>query len=96
MIKKLFTSTAATFLILILGSSFSQAQTAYTFTTTGVFGPTGPTQAQINTAYAATNLAGNVTVTAGIQTWVVPSTGKYQIEAFGGQGYGPFGGRFFR
>ncbi|MEZ5580703.1 MAG: hypothetical protein R3F40_15580 [Candidatus Competibacteraceae bacterium] len=47
----------------------------------------------IDTAYAGTNLDGQVTSVGGIQNWVVPASGPYLIEAFGGQGYGPFGGR---
>lgn len=73
-------------------TGFSFAQT-YTFTTGGQTGSTGPTQAMINAAYLGTNLDGNVTVTGGIQYWVVPTTGNYQIEAYGAQGYGAFGGR---
>ncbi len=64
-----------------------------TFKTAGATGNLGPTQAMVNAAYAGTNLAGNVTVTGGIQYWTVPTTGVYTIETFGGQGYGPFGGR---
>lgn len=43
--------------------------------------------------YTGTSLDGDVTVTGGIQYWVVPVTGIYEIQAFGGQGYGAFGGR---
>lgn len=77
----------------ILLSGLSLAQTTYTFTTGGNTGTTGPSQATMDAAYTGTNLAGNVTVTGGIQYWVVPATGMYQIEAFGAQGYGAFGGR---
>lgn len=69
---------------------FSQT---YTFTTATATGNTGPTQVMIDAEYLATNLAGAVTVTGGIQYWNVPVTGVYTIETFGGQGYGPFGGR---
>lgn len=65
----------------------------YTFTTAGATGNTGPTQGMVNTAYTSTTLDGEVTVIGGIQYWVVPTSGYYQIEATGGQGYGPFGGR---
>ena len=76
-----------------LGSKLALAQTVYTFTPAGATGTTGPTQAMIDTAYAGTNLDGQVTSVGGIQNWVVPASGPYLIEAFGGQGYGPFGGR---
>jgi len=69
------------------------AQTAYSFTTGGALGQFGPSQAQLDAAYSGTNLQGAVTSTGGIQTWTVPTTGMYSIEATGGQGYGPFGGR---
>ena len=81
------------FLLIFMGSSFTYAQTVYTFTAATATGENGPTQAMVNTEYAGTNLAGKVDVTGGIQYWEIPATGKYVIEAFGGQGYGPFGGR---
>ena len=59
----------------------------YSFTTAGVSGNTGPTQAQVNTAYTGTTLAGLVTVnTQGIQEWTVPTTGEYSIELAGASG----------
>lgn len=59
----------------------------YNFTTAGVSGMNGPDQAQINAAYAVTNLNGSVTInTQGIQEWVVPYTGTYQIQAIGASG----------
>lgn len=64
----------------------------YTFTNAGSTGPNGPTQAQVNSAYAATNLANNVTInTQGIQEWVVPQAGTYQIQVNGAQGGGDGG-----
>jgi hypothetical protein len=59
----------------------------YSFTTAGVTGKNGPTQAQITSAYSATNLAGLVTIsTQGIQQWTVPTTGNYTIEVAGASG----------
>lgn len=72
------------------GAGFAQT---YTFTSGTATGNTGPTQPMIDAEYAGTSLDGNVTVTGGIQYWTVPVTGIYIIEAFGGQGYGDFGGR---
>jgi len=63
------------------------------FSNCGGTGRTGPTQAQCDAAYAGTNLASEVTVTGGIQQWVVPSTGTYRIEAFGAQGNSAQAGR---
>ena len=57
-----------------------------TFTTCGQTGRTGPSAAQCTTAYAATPLAGAVTVSGGIQRWTVPSTGRYTLTAYGAEG----------
>lgn len=76
--------------IAITGIGYSQT---YTFTNATATGQNGPTQLQVDAEYTGTTLDGAVTVTAGIQTWTVPTTGSYTIEAFGAQGYGPFGGR---
>jgi len=56
------------------------------FTACGATGPTGPSQAVCDAAYAATPLEGEVAVAGGIQTWTVPMTGRYRIEAAGAQG----------
>ncbi|WP_317899911.1 T9SS type A sorting domain-containing protein [Aurantibacillus circumpalustris] len=77
-------------LLTILLVSFSYlgfAQQSYTFTNCGATGSVGPTQTQVNTAYLSTNLNGLVTTTiSGMQTWTVPFTGIYRIEARGAQG----------
>ena len=44
------------FLGLLTAGSFISAQTTYEFTNAGATGRTGPTQAQVNSAYASTNL----------------------------------------
>jgi hypothetical protein len=88
--KKALSSLVASWL---LGCNVAMAQTVFTFTAAGATGNTGPSQAMIDAAYAGTSLDGQVTSTSGIQYWVVPATGLYLIEAFGGQGYGDFGGR---
>ena len=68
-----------------------------TFTNCGQTLENGPSQAQCNAAYPMGNqLNGKVTVTAGIQSWTVPATGTYRIEAWGAEGgtqqnYGPGG-----
>lgn len=84
-------TTCSIFLLSISQAALSQ--TVYTFTTAGAEGPTGPSQAAIDSAYSSTSLAGAVTSTDGIQVWDVPFTGVYTVEAFGAQGYGDFGGR---
>ena len=58
----------------------------YTFTNCGAFGTEGPTQNQSNSAYIGSNLDGAVTVTDGIQQWIVPATGPYSITAAGASG----------
>ena len=47
--------------------SIALAQTTVTFTNAGATGKTGPTQAQVNTAYDGTSLDDAVTVSSGIQ-----------------------------
>ncbi len=60
------------------------ASTTFSFTTAGATGKSGPTQAQVNSAYTATSLAGLVTInTQGIQEWTVPASGSYMITANG-------------
>ncbi|HQQ95551.1 MAG TPA: glycine rich domain-containing protein, partial [Bacteroidia bacterium] len=66
--------------------SFFQAQTSYTFTNAGATGSVGPSQAQINTAYASTNLNGSVVAAGGIQSFTIPVAGNYKIEAWGAAG----------
>ena len=56
------------------------------FTPCGVSGRTGPSQADCDAAYAGGTLDGEVTVSSGIQTWTVPSSGDYLITAYGAQG----------
>ena len=56
------------------------------FSTCTAVGMNGPTQNQCDGAYAGTILAGKVTVNTGIQTWTVPKTGVYRIEAVGAHG----------
>lgn len=63
----------------------------FEFTTAGQQGADGPTQAQLNTAYAGTPLAGRVItgadgVPTGIQRFEVPVTGRYRIQALGARG----------
>lgn len=80
------------FILALLCSMGLFAQQSFTFTPCGATGRFGPTQGQVNTAYSGTNGAVTI-VTQGIQEWVVPATGAYQIAAYGGQGCGTFGGR---
>lgn len=58
----------------------------YTFSSAGLVGRTGPSQAQLDAVYASTSLAGAVTSNAGKQQWTVPASGTYRIEARGAQG----------
>lgn len=63
------------------------ANPVYSFTNSTSTGNTGPTQAQVNTAYSATTLANAVTInTQGIQEWVVPTSGNYSFEVVGAHG----------
>lgn len=78
-------------MLIVLTSATASAQT-YTFTSAGVTGQTGPTQLQVTTAYQNSNLSGSVTVASGIQSFTVPATGMYRIQALGAQGAGASGG----
>ena len=71
---------------LAFGSRQLDAQITYSFTSAGATGRTGPTQSQLNSAYASTNLSGMVTSNGGIQTWTVPVTGPYRIDLYGASG----------
>jgi hypothetical protein len=63
-------------------------QTTYSFTECGATGRLGPSQTQVSNTYSSTNLSGSVGVTStGIQTFTLPFTGTYVINA-----YGAFGG----
>ena len=64
------------------------AFTSHTFTNCSTTGATGPSLASCRSAYSTT-WDGNdsyFTVTGGIQSWVVPSTGTYEITAAGAVG----------
>ncbi len=73
------------------------AQSAYKFSTAGATGNIGPTQTQLDSSYASSNLFGKVESNYGIQTFTVPVSGLYHIEARGAQGGGDgttkFGGK---
>jgi hypothetical protein len=58
----------------------------YVFSTCGQTGYTGPNQGGCDGVYAGGTLAGQVTVNAGIQSWTVPKTGTYTIQAVGAGG----------
>jgi hypothetical protein len=63
------------------------AATTYSFTNAGATGNTGPTQAQVTSAYSGSSLAGNVTIsTQGIQEWLVPNSGSYSFTVAGAHG----------
>ncbi|MAN36123.1 MAG: hypothetical protein CMI21_00650, partial [Opitutae bacterium] len=65
------------------------ANADFNFTNAGAIGRQGPTQSQVNSAYAGSNLENSVTITSqGIQEWTVPASGLYRIEARGAMGGG--------
>jgi hypothetical protein len=88
--RKLSAVIAFTTLVSIFNSvliSSAIAATTYSFSNAAATGRNGPTQAQVTTAYNNTSLAGSVTVnTQGIQEWVVPTSGKYQVITAGAAG----------
>ena len=70
-IKMIFFITIYSFLL--------NAQQTYTFTNASATGATGPTQAQVNSAYATNNLNGLVTSNSGIQIFTITTGGSYRI-----------------
>ena len=76
-------------LVACLLPSIALAQNILNFTNAAATGKTGPTQAQVNTAYDGTTLDDDVTVSSGIQSWTVPATATYTIEVWGAAGGGP-------
>lgn len=56
------------------------------FTNCSQTGKTGPSQSMCTSEYGGTTLDGEVSVLDGIQSWTVPSTGTYLIEAWGARG----------
>jgi Flp pilus assembly pilin Flp len=58
----------------------------FTFTTCGASGRTGPNQSACTSAYSSTALAGLVTVTNGIQSFSLPGSGVWRIQATGSRG----------
>ncbi len=76
-------SLLATILLFIPSVAMSQT---WNFSTCAATGATGPDQAACNTAYTATNLAGDVTVNAGKQSWTAPTTGIYLFTTTGAAG----------
>ena len=74
---------------LLLATAMAFSQTTYSFTNASATGKNGPTQSQINSAYASTNLNNAVTInTQGVQEWTVPASGTYTIEVWGARGGG--------
>jgi titin len=75
--------------------SVSIGANAFAFTTCGMSGPTGPSQANCDAAYAGTSLEGRVSVTAGgVQNFTFPYPGTYRVTSMGAAGAaaGPYGG----
>ena len=70
----------------IMSFSSSAQGLTYNFAAAGATGQNGPTQGQVNTAYALSNLNGQVTVANGVQSWTVPTTGVYIITTAGAAG----------
>ena len=66
------------------------AFTTFTFSNAGATGNTGPTYAQVKSAYSATAWTQNQSYldvqTQGYQLWTVPASGNYTIECAGASG----------
>ena len=68
---------------------YTLASNTHTFTSCGVTGRQGPTQAQMRAAYSTTWDETYLTQGAfqGYQDWVVPVSGVYQFDTYGASGY---------
>ena len=90
-----FLARVCSFVSEMLGTVLSvSAKADFNFNYAGAFGRQGPTQSQVNSAYAGSNLENSVTITSqGIQEWTVPASGLYRIEARGAMGGGTNGGK---
>ncbi len=71
---------------LIMANYPNFSQQSYTFTNCGATGSLGPTPAMTNTTYATTNLNGLVGNNSGVQSFTIPSSGNYKVEAWGAAG----------
>lgn len=64
--------------------------TSHTFTNAGVTGASGPTLAQVQSAYSSSSWTQNTTFLSvpsqGIQRWYVPSSGNYTVTIAGARG----------
>ena len=90
-VKFLAIGNLAIFSLLVVQLTFltshASAATNYNFTNASATGSSGPTQSQVTTAYTSTNLAGQVTINVqGVQEWVVPTSGTYNITVAGAAG----------
>ena len=76
-------------------NSVSYPFSSHTFTNAGATLQNGPTQLQVDKAYAGTDVQGRIAVPKqGYQQFTVPTTGTYRSEAWGGEGgYPGHGGR---
>jgi hypothetical protein len=71
--------------LLVVCNFFISGQTSYTFTPAGATGSAGPSSTQINFAYSGTGLS-VTTVSAGVQSFTIPLSGVYHIDATGASG----------
>ena len=68
--------------------NYGRDGTFYAFSNCSGEGHLGPLQEDCDESYNSTTLEGFVTVTEGIQQWIVPQNGEYRIEVMGAQGGG--------
>ena len=74
----------------ITADTLAYTFTAFTFTSAGQTGRTGPTLATLQSSYSATAFTQNTSylnvTTQGIQRWTVPGSGTYRIQCVGAVG----------
>jgi hypothetical protein len=77
---------AAAVLLVACGTPATPYALDATFTTCGATGSAGPNQTACDAAYTGTDLEGEVSVAAGIQSFTVEQSGTYRITVEGAQG----------
>ena len=72
---------------IIPGAPELYAFSSHTFTSAGVTGRTGPSEAQVQSAYSSASWSPDyIAASNGVQLWTVPADGVYRIQANGATG----------
>ena len=81
------TGAAYTGLLILVVAARAAAVASITLTPCGATGSSGPTQSSCSAYYSSVGVSG-ISISGGVQSWFVPTTGLYNITAGGASGYG--------